>query len=219
MDSNIKGNVAEQAIVLQAMRLDIPVLRPVGEHTRCDLALDIGGRLWRVQCKWAGLNSSRDVVTVNLATYRRTSEGYVRTTYSPEEVDLFGIYCGELDRCFLIPGELGTGRCALWLRLNPARNGQRSCITLADDFDFEGAVAQLGRASRWQRAGQGFESPQLHSLSEESGTIVVAANRLRDRFGYWIDRAATGNEIVVTRHGKARVQITGIARPTADEDG
>jgi hypothetical protein len=54
MNSNVKGTVAELAIALEAIKLGVPVLWPVSEHDRCDLALDIGDRLWRVQCKWAG---------------------------------------------------------------------------------------------------------------------------------------------------------------------
>lgn len=44
-DTNIKGAIAEQAIVLAAVKLGIPVLKPVSEHGRTDLALEIGGRL------------------------------------------------------------------------------------------------------------------------------------------------------------------------------
>ena len=55
MNSNIKGAVAEQAIVLAAMTLGIPVLRPVSDHGRTDLGLEIGGDLWRVQVKWGRL--------------------------------------------------------------------------------------------------------------------------------------------------------------------
>jgi PD-(D/E)XK endonuclease len=50
--TNTKGNVAEFEIATAALRLGIPVLKPLTEHGRCDLALEIGGRLWRIQCKW-----------------------------------------------------------------------------------------------------------------------------------------------------------------------
>jgi hypothetical protein len=52
-DNNRKGAVAEIELVLAAMKLGVPVLKPVAEHGRCDLALDIGGKLWRVQCNGA----------------------------------------------------------------------------------------------------------------------------------------------------------------------
>ena len=43
MNSNVKGAVAEQAIVLAATKLRIPVWPPVAEHGRADLVLEIGG--------------------------------------------------------------------------------------------------------------------------------------------------------------------------------
>ncbi len=138
-----QGAVAEQAIVLAAVKLGVPVLKPVAEHGRSDLALDIGGKLWRVQCKWGRLSPDRDVVIAHLHTSRRVAGGYVRTTYTAEEVDLFGVYSGDLDRCFLLPQSEFDGMSAVQLRLTPPRNSQRACVNLADDFDFEGAVAQL----------------------------------------------------------------------------
>ena len=52
-DSNHKGNVAELKIVAAAAELGIDVSKPLTEHGRCDLIFDSGGRLLRVQCKWA----------------------------------------------------------------------------------------------------------------------------------------------------------------------
>src|SRR5207248_54150 len=83
-----------------------------------------------------------------------TPGGYVHTTYTLAEVDLFGVYCGALDRCFLLPAARCVGMRQIMLRLSPARNGQQACTNLADDFTFDGAVAQLARAPRWQRGGQ-----------------------------------------------------------------
>jgi hypothetical protein len=64
MNSNVKGAIAEQAIVLAAMKLRVRVLRPVAEDGRTDLALDVGGELLRVQVKWGRLSPERDVVIV-----------------------------------------------------------------------------------------------------------------------------------------------------------
>jgi hypothetical protein len=162
MNSNVKGAIAEQAIVLAATKLGVPVWRPVAEHGRTDLVLDLGFNLWRVQVKWGRLSPAREVVIVSLCTSRRTPTGHLRRRYTADEIDLFAVYRGELDRCFLLSAAHFAGKAQIHLRLTPSRNGQRACINLADDFTFAGAVAQLARASRWQREGQGFESPQLH---------------------------------------------------------
>lgn len=215
LNSNIKGAVAEQAIVLAATRLGLRVWRPVSEHGRTDLALEIGGELLRVQVKWRRLSANGDVIIVLLRTSRCTPRGHVRRTYSEGEVDLFAVYCGDLDRSFLLPAAQFATRQHLSLRLTPSRNGQQSCINLADEFTFSGAVAQLARAMRWQRIGQGFESPQLH-LSEGrdpsppaagNSPVAINADTFRNRLGHWVDRVAAGEHLVVSRRGKAVMRI------------
>jgi hypothetical protein len=80
---------------------------------------------------------------VNLVTCRHTPRGYVRTTYSADEVDGVAVYCQELKRCFYLPIETVAGRTGMHLRLRPAANNQEAAINYADQYDF-GAIAQLG---------------------------------------------------------------------------
>ena len=204
VDANIKGNVAELEIAAAAARLGIPVLKPLSEHARCDLAFEIG--LWRVQCKWGRVARGGDVVIVTTSGCRHAPRGYVRTHYAEGEVDLFAVYCGELDRCFLLPDAIVAGRYEVHLRLTRTRNFQRACITLADDFDFEGAIAQLGERVNGIHEVAG-SSPASSTASDYSAT-VVGANPFRDKLGYWMDRVANGERIVITRRGKPRVRLT-----------
>ncbi len=100
---NHKGNVAELAIAAEAAKLGLSVLKPLTEHERYDLVLGIGGKLLRVQCKWAGLRD--DVVRVRLGScYHSPTRGYVRTTYGSEEIDAVAAYCPDLDKCYLLLG-------------------------------------------------------------------------------------------------------------------
>jgi prevent-host-death family protein len=195
------------------------VLRPIGEHGRSDLAFEIGDRLWRVQCKWGRLDRGGDVIKVRTGGSRCTPKSYVRTTYSERDVDLFGVYCGELDRCFLLPIELVAYRPEISLRLRPARNSQQACINLADDFDFVGAIAQLGeRLSGTQEVAgsspaSSTSSPPLLTIGSEphpggSGPLTVGSNPFRDRLGYWMDRVAAGEEVVITRRGRPRIRLS-----------
>jgi PD-(D/E)XK endonuclease len=216
MNSNVKGAVAEQAIVLAAMKLQLPVWRPVSEHSRADLMLEIGGDLQRVQVKWGRLSGSRDVVIVPLRTSRCTPSGHVRTTYNDGEIDLFAVYCGDLDRSFLLPASQFAGRQRINIRLTPSRNGQQACINLADDFTFDGAVAQLARARHWQCRGRGFESPQLHSSFDSEGAAIVGADSFRVSLGYWLDRVAAGQDAVVTRRGKPMIRLSPAAPLRSD---
>ena len=85
---------------------------------------------------------------------------------------------------------------------------QRASVNLASQFEFQGAVAQLDRATRWQRVGQGFESPQLHSSPLD--TRHVGAHEVRNHFGYYLERAADGHEVLVSRRGRPYVRLTGV---------
>jgi hypothetical protein len=143
-----KGNIAEAAIALAATKLGIDVYLPTGEGGRYDLILDLGGKLNRVQCKWATRHG--DVVLIRCYSCRRTADRLVRRGYSAEEIDMFAGYCLELDTCYLIPFHELDGQRVVQLRLGPTRNNQKRRIRWAREFDFVarlaafGAVAQLG---------------------------------------------------------------------------
>jgi hypothetical protein len=201
---NVKGNVAEAAIALAAARAGIAIYKPSGEHGRTDVVLEIGERLFRVQCKWGRLSSDECVIVVPLGGSRLTPAGYVRSQYAFGEVDLLAVYSGDLDRCYLLPQQLFVGKSVMHLRLVPPKNGQRSCITLADDYEFDGAVAQLARAIGWQPIGRGFESPQLHS----NPPMSVGSDEFRNRLGHYLDLAADGQELTITRWGKRLLRVS-----------
>jgi prevent-host-death family protein len=206
MSSNHKGAIAEIELAAAAIHLGIPVYKPLTDHARADLVFEVGERLWRVQCKWGRLSQSRDVVVVHVGGSWCSPNGYVRTTYTEQEVDLFGVHCGELRRSFLLPASLLVGMHQVHLRLTAPRNNQRACITLADDFDFEGAIAQLGE--RLTGSQEVVGSSPTSSTSPSVDPITIGANPFRDKLGYWMDRVAAGEEVLITRHGKPRIRMS-----------
>ena len=208
---NVKGAVAELEIELAATRLGVPVLKPVAEHGRYDLGFEISSRLLRVQCKWGRVDRDQTIIIVQVGGSRSTPGGYVRTVYRHDEIDLVAVYAGEIDRCYLLPMTVVEGRSEVRLRLRPPANGQRAFVNLASDFEFAGAVAQLARARDWQSRGRGFESPQLHSPIQAARPVVVGANEVRNRFGWYMERAAAGEEFHVERRGRPFVRLTGAA--------
>jgi prevent-host-death family protein len=201
--TNHKGNVAEAAIAAAAIKLGIAVLRPVVEHTRYDLIFDVNGRLLRVQCKWAPVRG--DVIAVNLAGYRHTARGPVRSTYTPDEIDGVAVYCEERDECYWLPAERIERMRAIQLRIAPTKNGQKAQLNWASDYELSGAVAQLGRALAWHARGHGFKSRQLHSPSESLET--VGAHVFRNQFAWYMERAHAGERFLVTRRGKPSVRL------------
>jgi prevent-host-death family protein len=197
--TNEKGKIAELKIAAAAAELGIPVLRPLTEHGRYDLAFEIGARLLRVQCKWGALDHEAGVVKVSLRSSWCTPTGYARRSYKQEEIDLIAVYCGEFDRCYLLPSALIAGRQAIYLRLTPPRNAQRACINLASHFEFPGAVAQLEERRHGMAEVRG--SSPLSSIPVEPTVIRLGSHEFRNRFGYYVERAAAGDEVHVSRHG------------------
>jgi prevent-host-death family protein len=206
-DPNHKGNVAEAMIAARAVQAGVAVLRPQGEHGRYDLVFDLGGPMARIQCKWGRLE--KDVIVVHLAGFRQTPQGAVRTRYSREEVDAFAVYCGALDRCFLIPFAAVEGQTGVQLRVRRARNGQRARLHFAADYEFQGAVAQLGERLRGTQEAVGSSPISSISGTEDSTApaVTVGAHEFRNHFGWYLERAAAGEMIDVTRHGKAHVRL------------
>jgi prevent-host-death family protein len=205
MNPNLRGTIGEMAIALEAVQLGVEVFKPLSEHSRCDLVFGLGERLYRVQCKSA--RRSGEVLEVKLVSSRHTPAGYVRNRYSASEIDLVAAHCHELGTNYLVPFErIEHGKTGIHLRLSPPRNGQRAAVHFAASYELAGAVAQLGRAPVWHTGGRGFESHQLHSPDPPS-QHQVGAHEFRNHFGYWMERAAAGDEILITRRGRRYARL------------
>lgn len=205
---NHKGNVAELAIAKEAANLGLSVSMPLTEHERYDLIIGIEGRLLRVQCKWASRKG--DVVYVRLKSARHSpTRGYIVTTYDKSEIDAVAVYCGDLDRCYLLPIDLVAGSGVITLRLEPARNGQRAALNWASEHEFPGAVAQLAERPNGIREAEGSNpsSSTNRGPSTEASIEEVGAHQFRNHFGYYMERAAAGTEILVSRRGKPYTRL------------
>ena len=201
-----KGSIAEIEIAAAAIKLGIGVYKPLSDGHRYDLIFDLGQELVRVQCKWAVRRG--EVAVINCQSSRRTADGFMRRPYSPDEIDAIAAYCADVDRCYYLPIAQFPDHRAIQLRLAPTRNSQRACINWADDFTFEatlrrsGAVAQLGERRHGMAEARG---------SNPLGSTSVGAHEFRNRFGWYMQRAAAGEEIAVTRRGKPYVRLLGTA--------
>jgi prevent-host-death family protein len=188
------------------------VLRPVVEHARYDLAFEIGEQILRVQCKWGGLSDDGAIIKVNLTSNWCTPTGYERRYYSADEIDLVAVYCSELDRCYLLPISLVAGRRGIQLRLTPPKNGQRACLNHAVDFELPGAIAQLEERLRGTQEAAG-SSPASSTPAPPPETLEVGANQFRNHFGYYLEKAGEGHEVLVSRRGRPYVRLTPVEPP------
>jgi prevent-host-death family protein len=210
LSTDQKGGIAEPAILAAATKLGVPVLRPVVEHARYDLAFEIGDRILRVQCKWGALSDDGAIIKVNLTSNWCTPTGYERRYYSADEIDLVAVYCNELDQCYLLPIALVAGRRGIQLRVTPPKNGQRACLNLSVDFELPGAVAQLEEHLPGRQGARG-SSPLSSTSSDPPETLQVGCHGFRNHFGYYLERAADGHEVLVSRRGRPYARLIPVA--------
>ena len=134
LSSHQKGAIAESAIVHAAAKLGIGVSKPVSDGERYDLVFDLRPGLIRVQCKWA-VNRG-NVVVVRCHSSGRSHGGFVKRSYTCDDIDAIAAYCEQLNRVYLLPVELFGGRSYVQLRLVEPRNNQRLRVNWADRFEF-----------------------------------------------------------------------------------
>ena len=148
------------------------------------------------------LDKAAGTIRVSLQSSWLSPRGYVRSYYSEDEIDLVAVYCGDLDRCYLLPSALVAGRREIHLRVSPARNAQRACINVATDFELSGAIAQLGEHLSGTQGVAG-SSP----ASSTPSAVDVGCHEFRNHFGYYLEIAAAGAEIRISRRGRPYARL------------
>lgn len=135
------GNKAESVILSEFVKLGIPVSLPFGDNEKYDLIIETNAGFKSVQVKHGTYNNGRVDAHITFKT------GSDRLEYSKyfgnSKVDYIAIWCGQLDRSFLVP----INKCdktILYLRVDtPKNNSCISTIVWADDFDFIKVASDL----------------------------------------------------------------------------
>ena len=106
-----------------------------------------------------------------------------------------------------------------YLRLKPTLNGQRACTKLASEFEFAGAVAQLEERLAGSQKARGSSPLSSTPSPRDDEPTVVGAHQFRNHFGYYMERAAEGAEILVNRRGRPYVRLVAATLPLLPEPG
>ncbi len=101
MDTKLKADIAEAATITALLKRGFRVLKPVGDRLPYDLALDLDGKLLKIQVKSAWhYNGSYTVDTRRTKTNRRRM---VRQRYSDEDFDFAILYLDRLNEFYVMP--------------------------------------------------------------------------------------------------------------------
>ena len=130
------GNATEAIIIARLVQAGKMVLLPFGENQRYDLVIDEGDRFVRVQCKTGRLRDGAIRFATCSFTYHHPNNQGTKPYMHPYggQADLFGVYCPENDRVYLVPVD-AVGVRSGSLRLDPTENNQRKRVRWARDYE------------------------------------------------------------------------------------
>jgi len=109
MNTKLKGDIAEQAAILQALKQGWGVLRPVGDRLPYDLVFDVQGKLIRVQVKCAWFDDQRGNYVVDNRRTKTNRRFMVREAYKPSDFDFALAYIEKLNLFYVLPVNVFLG--------------------------------------------------------------------------------------------------------------
>ena len=103
MDTKIKGDIAEQAAVLHALKRGWGVLKPVGDRLPYDLVFDVEGILVKIQVKFAWFDSPSGNYVVDNRRTKTNRRIMIREVYKQSDFDFALVYLEQLELFYVFP--------------------------------------------------------------------------------------------------------------------
>lgn len=139
LSSHFIGEITEQQVVLEFLKLGILISKPLVQSSRYDFIADISKKLYKIQVK-TGTFKENSFLEFATSTSHTNTQGTLNLSYSADDVDFFATI--HENQCYLIPYEL-CGKRAQRLRFAPTKNGQTKGILFAKDFKLEDIIKTL----------------------------------------------------------------------------
>ena len=129
-DPRQKGDIAEKLFELECIRRCIPIYAPINSATRDDYVIVIDGEFKKVQIKYISLSNS--LISISFAKGQNGRDKVLK--YTKDEIDLFFVYCPDLDEWYDIPMSAAANARCLSLRTAPPKNNQTVGVKWAKDY-------------------------------------------------------------------------------------
>lgn len=123
-----KGDVAELAIATKLQELGFVISFPFSENARYDIVAEKEGEFHRIQAKYS--TPKKGALRVN----GYSSNNWSVKHYSPQEVDVFGVFNPESSKVYFIPAK-DMNRTGMNLRIEKTKNNQGKLTHNASDFE------------------------------------------------------------------------------------
>ncbi|MFY9484358.1 MAG: group I intron-associated PD-(D/E)XK endonuclease [Patescibacteria group bacterium] len=106
MDTKLKADIAESAVVTELLRRGFKVLKPVGDRLPYDIAVDLNGKLIRIQIKHAWFVPANNYFAVDVRRTKTNRRVMRRERYNNEDFDLAIVYIDQGPVFYVIPVEI-----------------------------------------------------------------------------------------------------------------
>ena len=101
MDTKLKADIAESAVITELLKRGFNVLKPVGDRLPYDLAIDVSGKLIRIQVKSAWFYKGAYKVDTRITKTNRRR--MIRKYYNKNDFDFAIIYIQDLNIFYIMP--------------------------------------------------------------------------------------------------------------------
>lgn len=129
LDTLQKGVIGRTKIIADLTAQGFEVNLPVSESLSYDMIVHKDGKFLRIQARYISLRNG--VIRMAFRTVHQNRQGNVLRQTDKNLIDIFAVYCPDVDRCFYVdPKEFGS---SCWLRVVPAPiKGDK--YNLAEDY-------------------------------------------------------------------------------------
>ncbi len=109
MDTKLKADIAESAVTTELLKRGFSVLHPVGDRLSYDLAVDLGGRLLRIQVKSAWYDANAKCYVVDARRTKTNRRRMLRKHYGADDFDFAIIYLSDRNAFYVMPVSIFCG--------------------------------------------------------------------------------------------------------------
>ena len=106
MDTKLKGDIAEQAVIFQALKKEWNVLKPIGDRLPYDLVLHINNVFVRIQVKSAWWDKNGKNFCIDTRRSKTNRKHYLIERYNVNDFDFAVIFIEPLDIYYIMPIEI-----------------------------------------------------------------------------------------------------------------
>ncbi len=133
MTNKEKGELVEQIVITEFLKLGIPVSKTLGDNQPYDIIIDLKNKLYKVQIR-AGWKQ-KNTLKVSFQSSRMNTKMAYKTS-NKNKVDLYVTYCFENNKCYVINVNTVKNINSICLQLNDnCKNGR--VLNFAKDFELK----------------------------------------------------------------------------------